>query len=135
MNNGYKNRLKDSIFKYIGVFACFIGLILLAILIGNILYDGFNRIDWSFLTSLPSRKAEKAGILTAWSGSLWIIIFTFIIAVPIGISAGVYLEEYNRKNQFTRILEINISKITNLSKILKNLIMINLILILIMGQE
>ena len=69
---------------------------MLAIFIGNIIYDGFNRIDWSFLTSLPSRKAEKAGILTAWSGSLWIVIFT-LLAVLIGISAGVFLEEYNKK--------------------------------------
>ena len=113
MTNGEKNRLKDSIFKYIGVFACFIGLILLAIFIGNIIYDGFNRIDWSFLTSLPSRKAEKAGILTAWSGSLWIVIFTFIIAVPIGISAGVFLEEYNKKNKLWNTLTKKKNKIHN----------------------
>lgn len=122
MNNGEKNRLKDSIFKYIGISACFIGLFLLAIFIGNILYDGFNRIDWSFLTSLPSRKAEKAGILTAWSGSLWIVIFTFIIAVPIGISAGVYLEEYNRKNKLSTILEINISNLAGVPSIIYGLL-------------
>jgi len=122
MNNGEKNRLKDSIFKYIGIFACFIGLFLLAIFIGNILYDGFNRIDWSFLTSLPSRKAEKAGILTAWSGSLWIVIFTFIIAVPIGISAGIYLEEYNRKNKLSTILEINISNLAGVPSIIYGLL-------------
>ena len=63
-----------------------------------------------------------SGILTAWSGSLWIIIFTFIIAVPIGISAGVYLEEYNRKNQFTRILEINISNLAGVPSIIYGLL-------------
>lgn len=122
MNNGQINRLKDSIFKYIGIFASLIGLFLLAIFIGNILYDGFNRIDWSFLTSLPSRKAEKAGILTAWSGSLWIVIFTFIIAVPIGISAGVYLEEYNRKNKLSTILEINIANLAGVPSIIYGLL-------------
>ena len=122
MNNGEKNRLKDPIFKHIGIFACFIGLFLLAIFIGNILYDGFNRIDWSFLTSLPSRKAEKAGILTAWSGSLWIVVFTFIIAVPIGISAGIYLEEYNRKNKLSTILEINISNLAGVPSIIYGLL-------------
>ena len=89
MNNGKINRVKDTIFKYVGILACSIGLILLAIFIGNILIDGFSRIDLDFLTSLPSRKAEKAGILTAWSGSLWIVVLTFFISVPIGVCAGI----------------------------------------------
>ena len=74
------------------------------------------------MTSLPSRKAEKAGILTAWSGSLWIVIFTFIIAVPIGISAGVFLEEYNKKNKLTRLLEINISNLAGVPSIIYGLL-------------
>ena len=97
MNSGQINRLKDSSFKYLGIVSCFIGLILLAIFIGNIFLDGISRIDWKFLTSLPSRKAENAGILTAWAGSLWIVAFTFLIAVPIGVSAGIYLKSMEKK--------------------------------------
>ena len=63
MNNGQLNRLKDSLFKYVGIFASFIGLVLLCIFIGNILFDGLSRIDWDFLNSLPSRKAEKVEYL------------------------------------------------------------------------
>ena len=122
MNNARTNRIKDIIFKYVGIIACFIGIILLAIFIGNILIDGLKRIDWDFLTSLPSRKAEKAGILTAWAGSLWIIVFTFIIAVPIGICAGIYLEEYGRRNRFNTILEINISNLAGVPSIIYGLL-------------
>ena len=122
MNNGQLNRLKDSLFKYVGIFASFIGLVLLCIFIGNILFDGLSRIDWDFLNSLPSRKAEKAGILTAWSGSLWIVIFTFLIAVPLGISAGIYLEEYNQKNKLTTLLEINISNLAGVPSIIYGLL-------------
>tara|TARA_B100001540_G_C15793315_1_gene636496 strand:- start:68 stop:925 length:858 start_codon:yes stop_codon:yes gene_type:complete len=122
MNNGKINRLKDTIFQYLGIGACLIGLVLLAIFIGNILIDGIARIDWDFLTSLPSRKAEKAGILTAWSGSLWIIVFTFIIAVPIGVCAGIYLEEYGRKNKFNTLLEINISNLAGVPSIIYGLL-------------
>jgi len=122
MNRGRINRLKDIIFNYLGMIACFIGLFLLAIFIGNILIDGLTRIDWDFLTSLPSRKAEKAGILTAWVGSLWIITFTFIIAVPIGICAGIYLEEYGKKNKLNTILEVNISNLAGVPSIIYGLL-------------
>ena len=122
MNNGKINRVKDNIFKYVGILACSIGLILLAIFIGNILIDGFSRIDLDFLTSLPSRKAEKAGILTAWSGSLWIVVLTFFISVPIGVCAGIYLEEYGKKGRLTNLLEINISNLAGVPSIIYGLL-------------
>ena len=122
MNKGKLNRIKDTAFKYVGISACSIGLVLLAIFIGSILIDGLTRIDWDFLTSLPSRKAEKAGILTAWAGSLWIIILTFLIAVPIGICAGIYLQEYGAKNRFNTILEINISNLAGVPSIIYGLL-------------
>lgn len=122
MNSGQINRLKDSSFKYLGIVSCFIGLILLAIFIGNIFLDGISRIDWKFLTSLPSRKAENAGILTAWAGSLWIVAFTFLIAVPIGVSAGIYLEEYGKKNKLNTLLEINISNLAGVPSIIYGLL-------------
>ena len=122
MNNGKINRVKDTIFNYVGILACSIGLILLAIFIGNILIDGFSRIDLDFLTSLPSRKAEKAGILTAWSGSLWIVVLTFFISVPIGVCAGIYLEEYGKKGRLTNLLEINISNLAGVPSIIYGLL-------------
>ncbi|MAO01773.1 MAG: phosphate ABC transporter, permease protein PstA [Flavobacteriales bacterium] len=122
MNNSKLNRIKDIGFKYLGIFASLIGIILLSIFIGNIIIDGLGRIDFDFLNSLPSRKAEKAGILTAWVGSLWVIIFTFIIAVPVGICAGIYLEEYNKKSILTTILEINISNLAGVPSIIYGLL-------------
>ena len=122
MNNSKLNRIKDIGFKYLGIFASLIGIILLSIFIGNIIIDGLGRIDFDFLNSLPSRKAEKAGILTAWVGSLWVIIFTFIIAVPVGVCAGIYLEEYNKKSILTTILEINISNLAGVPSIIYGLL-------------
>ena len=119
---GKINRFKDNAFKYLGISASLIGIFLLTIFIGNILIDGLSRIDLDFLTSLPSRKAEKAGILTAWSGSLWIITFTFIIAVPLGVCAGIYLQEYGKKNFLNTILEINISNLAGVPSIIYGLL-------------
>ena len=68
MTNSKKNRIKDKLFEYFGIACTFFGLVMLAIFIGNILIDGLTRIDLDFLQNLPSRKPEKSGILTAWTG-------------------------------------------------------------------
>lgn len=122
MNNIKKNRLKDQIFKIWGIGCTFIGLVLLALFIGSILIDGLQRIDWDFITSLPSRKAERAGIYTALMGSVWILILTTIISLPLGIAAAIYLEEYARKNKFSSLLEINISNLAGVPSIIYGLL-------------
>ncbi|MBT8219802.1 MAG: phosphate ABC transporter permease PstA [Bacteroidia bacterium] len=118
MNSGQINHIKDQVFQYFGIFCTLIGIVLLLIFIGSIIVDGVQRIDWDFMTSLPSRKAEKAGILTAWTGSLWIFGLTALIAIPLGISAGVYLEEYGKKNWLTNLLEINISNLAGVPSVI-----------------
>ena len=122
MNNIKKNRLYDQAFKVWGIACTLFGLILLAIFIGDILIDGIMRIDWNFITNLPSRKPEKAGIYTALMGSIWILLLTTLIAFPIGVAAGVYLEEYGKKNRFSAILEINISNLAGVPSIIYGLL-------------
>jgi len=122
MNSIQKNRLKDQLFKYWGMFSTLIGLVLLVVFIGDILIDGLGRIDWSFITNLPSRKPEKSGIYTALMGSVWILLFTAIIAIPVGVAAGVYLEEYSKKNWLSGVLEINISNLAGVPSIIYGLL-------------
>jgi phosphate transport system permease protein len=122
MNNLRKNRLKDQLFKYWGIFCTIIGLVLLVVFIGDILIDGVRRIDWGFITDLPSRKPEKSGIYTALMGSIWILFFTTIIAFPIGVAAGIYLEEYSKKNKLAGLLEINISNLAGVPSIIYGLL-------------
>lgn len=122
MNNIKKNRLKDQLFKYWGIFCTLLGLVLLAIFIGSILIDGIQRIDWEFITNLPSRKAERAGIYTALMGSVWILVFTTLIALPVGIAAAIYLEEYANKSKLSSLLEINISNLAGVPSIIYGLL-------------
>ena len=122
MTNSKKNRIKDRIFEYFGIASTFFGLVILVIFIGNILVDGLSRIDWDFMTSLPSRKAERAGIFTAWSGSLWILALTTLIAFPLGVSAGMYLEEYGKKTSLSSLLEVNISNLAGVPSIIYGLL-------------
>ncbi|EAR02591.1 phosphate ABC transporter permease PstA [Maribacter sp. HTCC2170] len=122
MNSLIKNRLKDNAFKYWGIFCTAIGLVLLSVFIGDILIDGLRRIDWGFISSLPSRKPEKSGIYTALMGSIWILLLTTVIAFPLGVAAGIYLEEYGKKNRFAGILEINISNLAGVPSIIYGLL-------------
>jgi phosphate transport system permease protein len=122
MNNIQINRLKDQLFKYWGIACTLIGLIMLVIFIGGILIDGLSRIDWAFITDLPSRKAEKSGIWTPLMGSIWILVLTTIISFPISVAAGVYLEEYAKKNRLSALLEINISNLAGVPSIIYGLL-------------
>jgi phosphate transport system permease protein len=122
MNNIQKNRLKDQLFKIWGIGCTLIGLVILFFFIGDILIDGLHRIDWDFITNLPSRKAEKSGIYTALMGSIWILILTTLIALPIGVAAGIYLEEYSKKGKLSGLLEINISNLAGVPSIIYGLL-------------
>jgi phosphate transport system permease protein len=122
MTNSEKNRLKDKAFQVFGIFCTFIGLIVLAIFLFDIVIEGAKRINWEFLTSLPSRRASRAGILTAWAGTLWILVLTTIIAFPLGVSAGIYLEEYGKKSKMANFLEINISNLAGVPSIIYGLL-------------
>ncbi len=122
MNSIQKNRLKDQIFKIWGIGCTLFGLVILFFFIGDILIDGIARIDWAFITDLPSRKAEKSGIYTALMGSIWILLLTTVIALPIGIAAGIYLEEYSKKGKLSGLLEINISNLAGVPSIIYGLL-------------
>lgn len=122
MNNTVLNRVKDKIFQFWGLTATLLGLVLLAIFIGNIVAEGIARIDWNFLTSLPSRKPGKAGIYTAMLGTVWILGLTALISFPLGVASAIYLEEYGKKDRLNKILEINISNLAGVPSIIYGLL-------------
>src|SRR5688572_26390862 len=122
MSNVNRNRNIDTAFKYVGVFCTLFGIVMLVIFIGNILIDGLTRINWDFLTNLPSRRASKAGILTAWTGTAWILGLTAIIGIPLGVSAGIYLQEYGAKNRLAKIIELNIANLAGVPSIIYGLL-------------
>jgi phosphate transport system permease protein len=115
--NTYK-RLSDRLFKLFGLMITLSGLLILGIFLFQIAQKGLSRVDWQFLTSLPSRFPEKAGIYTALMGTLWIMFLTALFAIPVGVMAAVYLEEYARRNRWGRILEINISNLAGVPSII-----------------
>lgn len=118
MNNSQVNRIKDTAFKFFAIACTFFGLLVLAVLLYDILSKGLARIDLDFITNLPSRRAASAGIYTALLGMIWILVLTVIIAFPIGIAAGIYLEEYGKRNRFANFIEINIANLAGVPSII-----------------
>lgn len=122
MTNGQINRFKDKAFQAFGLCCTFFGLIVLAIFLVDILIEGLGRINWDFISSLPSRRAARAGILTAWTGTLWILVMTALIAIPLGVAAGIYLEEYSKKTRIASFLELNIANLAGVPSIIYGLL-------------
>lgn len=117
-----KAKYFDAIFAIAGLLFCFIGLGVIIILFINLLLDGTPRLTLKFFTSFPSRFPEGAGILSAWVGSLLTMFITALAAIPLGVGAGIYLEEYAKKNWFTDLIEINIANLAGVPSIIYGLL-------------
>ena len=118
MTSSQVNRLKNLVFKIFAIACTSAGLIVLAVLLYVVFSQGLSRIDWDFITSLPSRMPSRAGIYTALFGMFWILVLTVLISFPIGIGAGIYLQEYGTRNRFANFIEVNISNLAGVPSII-----------------
>ncbi len=117
-----KHKRFDLLFSVCGVLALSVGVLTLAALLINMAIDGVPRLNSEFFTSFPSRRAENAGILSAWVGSMLVMLVTALAAIPLGIASAIYLEEYAPKNLVTAIIEINISNLAGVPSIVYGLL-------------
>jgi phosphate transport system permease protein len=135
-----KQRIKISkywngIFWIIGFLSTLVGLVLLLVLMIDLFMDGAPRLSYKFFTSFPSRFPEEAGILSAWVGSFLVLLVTAGAAIPLGVAAGIYLEEYARKNWVTDIIEINIANLAGVPSIVYGLLALGLFVYLLKFGE
>lgn len=112
-----KLKRQDSVFWLVGLLSLLFALLTLLSLIVDMALTGWPRISQEFFFSFPSRFPEKAGILAAWIGSLCVVLVTAFLAIPLGVATGVYLEEYAKKNIWTKIIEINILNLAGIPSI------------------
>ncbi|WP_214228216.1 phosphate ABC transporter permease PstA [Pedobacter sp. B4-66] len=111
-------RFQDRLFKVFAALCTGLVLLTLLILLIDILLKGIQRINWSFFTNLPSRHPEESGIYTALAGMVGLLFFTIIIALPIGILSGIYLQEYGKRNKLAKFVEINISNLAGVPSVI-----------------
>ena len=121
-----RHKRNDILFATIGLIAIMFGLLTLLILFVDLVMDGYPRFNLQFFSDFPSRRAGSAGLLSAWVGSLLVMLVTFLTAVPIGVGAGLYLEEYAPKNWFSDLIEINVSNLAGVPSIIYGLLALGL---------
>ncbi len=121
-----RNKRRDMLFGVAGVICLLVGTVTLAALLTDLAMDGLPRLKWHFFVSFPSRFPGKAGILSAWVGTLVVMGVTAATAVPLGVAAGVYLEEYAKKSWVTDLIEINIANLAGVPSIVYGLMALGL---------
>ena len=116
----------DGMFAILGLVSTFVGMLTLAALMVDLAMDGSARLTQTFFTSFPSRFPDQAGILSAWVGTTLVMLVTAATAVPLGVAAGVYLEEYAPSNWITALIEINIANLAGVPSIVYGLMALGL---------
>jgi phosphate transport system permease protein len=109
------------------MFVLLIALFVLAALFIQLAIDGWQRLTPDFFSNFPSRRAAQAGILSAWVGSILVMLVTAMAAVPVGVAAGVWLEEYAPKNMLSEIVEINVTNLAGVPSIIYGLLALGLL--------
>ena len=122
MTRRRRSRMADFVLHALGLGATLLGLLVLAVLLADVLLDGLGRVSRDFLTGLPSRRAENAGIFPALAGTVRVIALTAVLAVPVGVGAAVYLEEYGDRGWWTRLIEINVANLAGVPSVVYGLL-------------
>jgi phosphate transport system permease protein len=125
-SNINRRQIIDRIFAIVGMIIIIAAIIILLGLTLQMVKEGISRIDWDFFTSFPSRRASRAGILSAWVGTTLVMLVTAIVAIPLGVAAGIYLEEYARKNWLSDLIEINVTNLAGVPSIVYGLLALGL---------
>ncbi len=112
----------DRLFAAAAWLATGIAVAVLAWLLLTILIDGLGTLNLNFIQSLPSRRAERAGIFPALIGTIWVMAVVAAVSFPIGVGAGIFLEEFASDNWFTRLVEINIGNLAGVPSIIYGLL-------------
>jgi phosphate transport system permease protein len=115
-------RFADVAFQVLALAVLIVALASLGVLIWDIVSDGAGRLSWDFISSFPSRRAAQAGIWPALIGSVFIILVTALLAVPVGVAAAIYLEEYGGRSWVARLIELNITNLAAVPSIIYGLL-------------
>lgn len=117
-----QRQLRNRLSAGVALLAVILALALLLTLLVDVFLDGLPWLSWNLVTQFPSRFPEKAGLRSALQGSLWLMLLTSLVAVPVGVGAAVYLEEYAPRNRLTAFIEINIANLAGVPSIIYGLL-------------
>lgn len=112
----------DRLFQIACWTAVIIGILALVVLLVDVVIDGLPRLDWTLLSEFPSRRASRAGLKSALVGTVWLMVVTSILTFPLGVGAGIFLEEFVKDTWYAKIIEVNISNLAAVPSIIYGLL-------------
>lgn len=121
-DNILKETVKGHLFTGLCVVATLFGIVSLAALLVYVFWDALGWLDWQFVTSTPSRFAEKAGVYPMIIGSTFVVALVALFSLPLGVGSAVWLEEYSRDNWLKRGIEMNIANLAGVPSIVYGLL-------------
>lgn len=116
-------KAKSQVFGWACFGAVLVGILMLILLLSKILFDGLSRVNWDFVTRFASPDPNLAGIKASIVGSLYIMVLTAVITVPIGVAAAIYLQEFaSRRSRLISFIEVNIANLSAVPSIVYGLL-------------
>lgn len=122
MNNLRKRRITDAVLRGLIYLCAGLTVLLLVALIGYIFVRGLPHVTWQLLSTAPSALNDTIGILPNILNTLYIILFTLLIALPLGVGAAVYLTEYATNKKFIAVVEFTTETLAGIPSIIYGLV-------------
>jgi phosphate transport system permease protein len=117
-----RRQVIDKAFSWLSLLAVIFSLFVLVVLLIDVLIDGAPVLNWNFLTTFPSRNPSEAGLVSALVGTVWVMLLVALFTFPIGVGAGIFLEEFVPDSLVAKAIEINISNLAGVPSIIYGLL-------------
>nr|WP_317359249.1 phosphate ABC transporter permease PstA [uncultured Tyzzerella sp.] len=116
-----KSKPLDNLLLALIYISMIITVFILISIIGYVTYRGIAKVNWQFISTVPSTINETFGILGNIINTLYIIVITLLIALPIGIGSAIYLNEYAKNAKFVQIIEFTTETLAGIPSIIYGL--------------
>ena len=131
-----RRRVWGRVFHAACLLAGIVAVVVLAVLLTQVASQGHQYVRWEFLQRPPSQLTpEKGGVKSAFWGTLWLMGLTTLLAVPTGVGAAVYLQEYARPSRFTRLVHLNIANLAGVPSIVYGILGLALFVRWLLGSR
>ena len=115
-------KLYDKTLRCLLYLCAFLTCALLVFMIGYIFYRGLPHVTWNLISTKPSYLSDNIGILPDILNTLYIVIATLVIVLPLGVGAAIYLTEYARNRKLVSVIEFATETLTGIPSIIYGLV-------------
>lgn len=114
-------RLRSALGHSFVMLCTVLGVVLLLAILGTILWHGWGVLSWEFLTAPPRKGMTAGGIFPAIAGTTLVSVLTVLFALPLGVGAAIYLNEYAPENRSTRLIRLAIRNLSGVPSVVYGL--------------